>query len=273
MVRVTQVRDGASRELSDGLVTEEPLEIRVAGRGEEPNTIAITMRTPGHDFELAAGFLLSEGIIGSARDIASIRYCLGDTDSEQLYNVVSVQLRNNFDLEVFRRNVVTNSSCGVCGATSIEQLINRCKPTTSDITISVKALSALADQLRHDQAVFAQTGGLHAAGIFDASSGKLLVSREDVGRHNALDKLLGNALMADSLPLSERVLMLSGRVGFEMVQKAAVAGIPVVAAISAPSSLAVSTADALGVTLIGFVRGDDCTIYTHDERVTMGIHV
>lgn len=268
-VWVTRVRDGVVHQLSDDVVTEEPLAIRVAGSGSEPTTISVTMRTPGHDFELAAGFLFSEGIIAGHGELATIEYCQRGDELEQKYNVVTAHIRKSIDLTDFKRNFVTNSSCGVCGTTSIEQLSQLCDPLTVATTIGLGAISGLVDQLRKSQKVFAQTGGLHAAGLFDATTGTLLCIREDVGRHNALDKIVGNALLANRLPLRDHVLMLSGRVGFEMVQKAAMAGIPVVAAVSAPSSLAVRTAEALGVTLIGFVRGQDCTIYTHHERVVM----
>lgn len=270
-LQVTQVRDGVARDVTDGLVTEEPLEIRVAGSGSDPTTLAVTMRTPGHDFELVAGFLLSEGLITGHGDIAAIRYCQRSEDAPQLYNVVTVDLRGSFDLESAKRNVMTTASCGVCGVTSIEQLTTRCDPVQVGTTIGLGAVATLVDQLRPHQKVFARTGGLHAAGLFDTHAGEMRVVREDVGRHNALDKLVGNGLLANRLPFDDCVLLLSGRVGFEMVQKAATAGIPIVAAVSAPSSLAVRTARALGVTLIGFVRGSDCTIYSHAERVDLGV--
>ncbi|MBI1843631.1 MAG: formate dehydrogenase accessory sulfurtransferase FdhD [Actinobacteria bacterium] len=270
-VQVTQVRNGVARHVSDGLVTEEPLELRVAGRGGEATTLTVTMRTPGHDFELVAGFLLSEGIITGHEDIEAIRYCQRSEDAEQLYNVVTVDLRGPFEVEAVRRNVMTTASCGICGTTSIEQLTRRCDPPRVGTVIGLGAVAGLIDQLRPSQKVFDRTGGLHAAGLFDALTGALLAVREDVGRHNALDKLVGNGVLANNLPFDDRVLMLSGRVSFEMVQKAAAAGIPIVAAVSAPSSLAVRTARALGVTLIGFVRGDDCTIYAHPERIDLGV--
>ncbi len=267
--QVIQARNGVARHVVDDVVTEEPLEIRVAGEGDEAVTLTVTMRTPGHDFELAAGFLLSEGVISSHDDIATIRYCQRSKDLAQLYNVVTVDLRGSFDLETVRRNVVTNASCGICGTTSIEQLTRRCSPMDPGLTVGLAAVTGCVDRLRPNQKIFEQTGGLHAAGLFNAITQELLIVREDIGRHNALDKLVGYGLLNKELPFSECILMLSGRVSFEMVQKAATAGIPIVAAVSAPSSLAVQTAQALGMTLIGFVRGDDCTIYTHPERIEL----
>ncbi|MGK2957167.1 MAG: formate dehydrogenase accessory sulfurtransferase FdhD [Acidimicrobiales bacterium] len=272
--QVTQVRNGVARHVVDDVVTEEPLEIRVAGDGNEAVTLTVTMRTPGHDFELAAGFLLSEGVIRSHDDIATIRYCQRREDLAQLYNVVTVDLRGSFDIEAVRRNVATNASCGICGTTSIEQLTRRCSPidfgtTVGPLRVGRSAVTGCVDQLRPNQKIFEQTGGLHAAGLFNAITQELLIVREDIGRHNALDKLVGYGLLNKELPFRECILMLSGRVSFEMVQKAATASIPIVAAVSAPSSLAVQTAQALGMTLIGFVRGDDCTIYTHPERIEL----
>lgn len=267
MARVTQIKNGVACEVSDDLVTEEPLEIRVAGLDGEAVTLTVTMRTPGHDFELAAGLLFSEGVITSNENIASIRYCQRSKEVLQQYNVVTVDLRKTFDAEIFRRNLTTSSSCGVCGTTSIEHLARRCNPLGIGTDIDLSALESLGEQLRSNQKIFEKTGGLHAAGLFSAITGELLSIREDIGRHNALDKLVGNGLLSKEIPFDDTVLMLSGRVSFEMVQKAAMAGIPIVAAVSAPSSLAVSTAQALGMTLIGFVRGRDCTVYAHPERV------
>ncbi len=274
-LQVTQVRGGVARDVTDGLVTEEPLEIRVAPAGREAMSLAVTMRTPGHDFELVAGFLLSEGVIAGHGDIEAIRYCQRSEDTPQLYNVVTVDLRGSEELECAlesaRRNVMTTAACGVCGVSSIEQLATRCDPVRMGTTIGLDAVVNLVDELRPHQKVFAHTGGLHAAGLFDIHTGHMRVVREDVGRHNALDKLVGNGVLADRLPFDDCVLLLSGRIGFEMVQKAATAGVPIVAAVSAPSSLAVRTARALGVTLIGFVRDGDCTIYSHAERVDLGV--
>jgi FdhD protein len=266
--RVTAVRAGQALERADRLATEEPMEIQVRGAGQEAESVAVTMRTPGHDFELAVGFLFTEGLIHSAHQIDSVKYC--DTDvPEQLYNVVTVVLNEAFDPGSFRRNFYATSSCGVCGKASIDQVQVSCAPMGPGPVVAASVLSRLPDELRTAQRVFEQTGGLHACGLFDAG-GALLSLREDVGRHNALDKLVGQMLMEDRLPLSEGVLQVSGRVSFEIVQKAAMAGVPIVAAVSAPSSLAVASARELGMTLVGFSRGDRFNLYTQEERIDLG---
>jgi len=265
--RVTAVHDGQALERADRVATEEPMEIQVRGQGQEPERVAVTMRTPGHDFELAAGFLLTEGLIHSAHQIESVKYC--DTDvPEQLYNVVTVILTEPFDPGAFKRNFYATSSCGVCGKASIDQVQISCAPIGPGPVIDASVLSRLPDELRRAQRVFEQTGGLHATGLFDANGG-LQSLREDVGRHNALDKLVGQMLLEDRLPLSESVVQVSGRVSFEIVQKAAMAGVPIVAAVSAPSSLAVSSAAELGMTLVGFSRAGRFNVYTHGERIRL----
>lgn len=242
------------------------MEIRVGGPGQVAEAIAVTMRTPGGDFELAAGFLFTEGLIAGRDAIEQVSYCEDLDDEEQLYNVVTVRTVAPFDAESVRRNFYATSSCGVCGKASIEDVEVRCDAVEPGPLVSAEVIRGLPGGLRDKQRVFDETGGLHAAGLFD-TAGTLLSLREDVGRHNAVDKLVGEALMAGRIPLSERILQVSGRVSFEIVQKAAVAGIPIVSAVSAPSSLAVQTADALGMTVIGFVRDDRFNVYTHPERV------
>jgi FdhD protein len=256
----------------DTLTVEEPLEIRI---GDVPLTV--TMRTPGHDIELVHGFLLSEGIISSAEDVALARYCAGAVTStesgfdENTYNVIDVTLAPGVtppDASAARA-FLTSSSCGVCGTASIEQLRTR---TAFDVAsdpmgVTATTLLALPDALRERQRSFDRTGGLHAAGLFTAE-GEPLVVREDVGRHNAVDKVVGWAMLEGRLPAAGCVLMVSGRASFELVQKAVVAGIPCLAAVSAPSSLAVDLAEDAGATLVGFVRGTRFNVYTGAHRVT-----
>lgn len=272
--RMLSVGAERSFERPDHLATEEPMEIRVGGPGQAAAPIAVTMRTPSHDFELAAGFLKTEGLVSSRDEIDSVRYCVQSDDTgleakaEQQYNIVTVRLRHTFDTEQPRRNFITNSSCGICGTTSIEQITRQCHPLGNGPLVTRSTITALPHRLREAQSVFEQTGGLHAAGLFDAD-GNLTCLREDVGRHNALDKLVGYGLLQDILPFSTHVLMLSGRVSFEMVQKAAQAGIAVLGAVSAPSSLAVESARALGMTLAAFIRGEEFNIYSHPERIDL----
>ena len=260
--RVLALRDGRAVELPDRVVTEEPLEIRAAGE-----TVTTTMRTPGHDFELAAGFLLSEGVIDGRDDITRIKYCELPDGVEQQYNVVTVKLAR--DVVIVPRRTTTTASCGICGTAQLDELQARC-PTVpaSAATLPRDVLLGLPERLRAEQSLFDKTGGLHAAGLFDFA-GNVVVVREDVGRHNAVDKLVGHALLQGLVPLADRVLVVSGRVSYELVQKAAVAGIPVLAAVSAPSSLAVQTADRLGVCVAGFVRPPNANIYTHPERIAL----
>ena len=266
-VRMTALRsDGRSVELPDSLVTEEPLELRVTTPSQPSQVVTVTMRTPGHDFELAAGFLLSEGVAAAAADIESIKYCELPDDVEQGFNVVTVRLTRDVDLTAHQRRTTTTASCGVCGTASLDQLERRCPPVPPGAVIDRAVLVGLPDALRRAQPVFERTGGLHAAGLFHLN-GHAATVREDVGRHNAVDKLLGASLLAGELPLADRVLALSGRVSFELVQKAAVGGIGIVVAVSAPSSLAVETAHRLGVTLAAFTRGGGTNLYTHPARV------
>jgi FdhD protein len=226
------------------------------------------MRTPGNDFELAVGFLYTEGLIGSREDVVSVAYC-DLPASEQRFNVVTIHLARTFDPDSIKRNFYATSSCGVCGKASLEQVRLSCAPVTSGPTVAASVIESLPEALRRTQRIFEQTGGLHASGLFDPQ-GKLLSVREDVGRHNAVDKLVGQALLGGGLPLSERILMVSGRVSFEIVQKAAMAGVPMICAVSAPSSLAVEAAREFGMTVVGFLRGPAFNVYTGPERVRMG---
>ena len=246
---------------TDSVVVEEPLEIRVEGR-----SIAVIMRTPGHDEELAAGFLVSEGIIRTARDVFEISVC--PSNDEGRGNVVDVLLTDvQVDWDKLTRHVFASSSCGLCGKTAMDSVFQHFTATTDRWTINEERLLALPEKLRATQATFDQTGGLHACALFDLE-GHLIVAREDVGRHNALDKVLGYGLRNGLLPYAKNVLLLSGRVSFEMMQKALAGGVPLVAAISAPSSLAVSFAEESQQTLIGFLRGDRMNVYSHPQRIT-----
>jgi len=230
----------------------------------------VTMRTPGDDFELAAGFLHSEGIIDRQDDICRISYGSG-ADGEKTGNIVEVTLRDDrdFDLGALQRHFVAASACGICGRTSIEAVRSReMPPPNPGFSVEPTVLTRLPAVLRSDQRVFSRTGGLHAAGLFDAA-GTLMLVREDIGRHNAVDKAIGNALLHGGLPLSERILLVSGRGGFEIVQKALVAGVPILASVSAPSSLAVQLARDGGLTLIGFLRERRFVVYSHPDRVAM----
>ncbi|MCA1740657.1 MAG: formate dehydrogenase accessory sulfurtransferase FdhD, partial [Actinobacteria bacterium] len=234
-------------------------------------TVAVTMRTPGADFELAAGFLYGEGILASREDIRKISYCVdSDLDAEQQYNIVNVELRSgrDYDLRPLERHFYTTSACGVCGKASLEQLeLRGCPviPPGPDLVTS-ETIYALPEKLREEQGLFDATGGLHAAALFD-KEGTLLALREDVGRHNATDKLVGWALLEGRLPLSEHIVMVSGRSSFEILQKCLTARVPVVCAISAPSSLAVEVARQFGMTLVGFLRGNRFNVYSGHERV------
>lgn len=266
------LRDGivSRRRVRDVLATEEPLEIRVARAGEAPRRVSVTMRTPGSDFELAAGFLFTEGVVRDAGEVAAIRYCVDESlDGAQRYNVVSVHLAPGatFDPELLRRNFYTTSSCGVCGKASIEAVHGAgCPAAGPGPCVAPETLLALPARLRAAQAVFERTGGLHAAAVFTAE-GELLRVREDVGRHNAVDKLVGAGLLAGELPLSDRVLLVSGRLSFELVQKAARAGVAVLAGVSAPSSLAVELAEEARMTLVGFLREGRFNVYAGGERI------
>ena len=267
-VQVLAVDPEGARRRPDRLATEEPMEIRVAGPGQEPVPFAVAMRTPGNDFELAAGLCLTEGLIAGADDLDGIAYCLG-REHEQMFNVVTVRLRVPIPDDVRERRYLANSSCGICGKAALEEIEVRCAPVGAGPTIAASVLGTLPDVLARHQRVFDQTGGLHAAARF-ASDGTLLHAREDVGRHNALDKLIGHALLERQLPLGDDVLLVSGRLSFELVQKAAVAGISVLCAVSAPSSLAVAAAEQLGQTVVGFLRDGRFNVYCRPERVDVG---
>ncbi|MHC2999386.1 formate dehydrogenase accessory sulfurtransferase FdhD [Microbacterium sp. HJ5] len=297
VVKVVVAGDGVGeRRRSDALAVEEPLEIRVGG-----SPLAITMRTPGHDVELAAGFLVSEGVIARGDQFRAAIHCGGPgtpaapdaaprllgappggalrvigapASSENTYNVLDVALAPGVALPdpELTRSFYTSSSCGLCGKASIDavETVSSYDVGTDAATVAAADLLALPDRLRAEQAVFGKTGGLHAAALFDAASGELLVAREDVGRHNAVDKVVGWGVLQDRLPLAGTVLQVSGRASFELVQKAVMAGIPILSAVSAPSSLAVELAEASGLTLAGFVRGTSMNLYSRADRVLRG---
>lgn len=254
----------------DYVVTEEPMEIRAEGPGQEPVQISVTMRTPGNDYELAVGFLYTEGIIARPDDVRTVKYCELVEGEEQKYNIVTVALARGFDMALARRAMVTSASCGICGTESIDQLLQATEPVDreSGPTISAKTLMSISDSIRAAQPTFDRTGGLHAAALFD-SDGAVSVVREDIGRHNAVDKVVGASVMAKTVPLTRHGLFCSGRLSFEIIQKAAIARIAFIAAVGAPSSLAVQTADVLGITLVGFLRDGKANVYTHDYRVKM----
>lgn len=251
------------------VATEEPFQIRVAGHGQDPVDIAVTMRTPGADMELAAGFLFTEALISSRDEIATIRYCEPEGPAEQWYNVATVHLRRPFDPGRLQRTFYANSSCGVCGKASIDQVEITCPALEPGPSVRASVIQGLPDTARAAQVVFEATGGIHAAALFEAD-GTLAALREDVGRHNAMDKLVGHELLAGRLPASDGIAFLSGRASFELVQKAAVAGIPIVCAVSAPSTLAIGAARRLGMTLVGFLREGRFSVYTHPERIQLG---
>ncbi len=264
--RVKRLTAEAASERADTLVVEEPLEIRVDGA-----PVTVTMRTPGSDVELAQGFMLTEGVIAHRDDIATVRYCRGaDADGTNSYNVLDVTLRPDVpapELDI-TRNFYTTSSCGVCGKSSLEavRLSTRHPPGDDPTTVAAATLAAMPAQLRSAQKVFAITGGLHGAALFDAD-GTMLAAREDIGRHNAVDKVIGWAVESGRVPLTGTVLLVSGRASFELTQKAVMAGIPVLAAVSAPSSLAVDLAAQSGLTLVAFLRGDSMNVYSRPDRV------
>jgi len=243
------------------------MEIRVHGPQQEPMPFVVTMRTPGHDFELAAGLCLTEGLVATAGEIDSIAYCLGG-EGEQLFNVVTVRLRGPVPEAVRDRRYLANASCGICGKAALDEVEVRCQPVGAGPQIAASTLNALPERLAEQQRLFGETGGLHAAALVDAK-GAMRETREDVGRHNALDKLIGNALLAGDVPLDCDVLLVSGRMSFELVQKAAIAGLTVLCAVSAPSSLAVAAADRFGQTLVGFLRGERFNVYTHPNRIDL----
>ncbi|HYR87237.1 MAG TPA: formate dehydrogenase accessory sulfurtransferase FdhD [Terriglobia bacterium] len=259
-LQVLKLDDERLQHTEDDVVVEEPLEIRVNG-----DSVSVTMRTPGDDFDLAVGLLWTEGIIGSANEIGTIAYC-PDEDQPELKNVVNVGLVDASRKLESSRRLWSNSSCGLCGKATLEAIHQVCRPIDSRVTAGYDQLCAMPSLLRQSQANFERTGGIHAVGLFD-TRGNVLLVREDIGRHNAVDKVLGAALRDSRVSRSETIMMVSGRLGFEIAQKALVAGIPIVASISAPSSLAVQLAGDFGMTLIGFLRGPSMNIYTHAERV------
>lgn len=266
---VTRITVGhAPSRRPDALAVEEPLEIRLNG-----TALAVTMRTPGHDVELATGFLLSEGVIRTGDDVVRAIHCggPGTGGAENTYNVLDLTFAPGVapPSADIARNFYTTSSCGVCGKGSIEAIetVSAFDLTTDDVAIDAETILRLPERLRAAQSAFDKTGGLHAAALFDADTRELLVVREDVGRHNAVDKVIGWAAQQARLPLRRMVLQVSGRASFELVQKAVMAGIPILSAVSAPSSLAVDLADSAGLTLVGFVRDPSLVVYTHDHRV------
>ncbi|MFI1831402.1 formate dehydrogenase accessory sulfurtransferase FdhD [Streptomyces sp. NPDC020412] len=267
--RTLRIRDGAVSARPDTLVSEEPLEIRLNGR-----PLTITMRTPGDDFALATGFLVSEGVVAAAEDVRQIQYCAGTNDrGENTYNVVDVRLAPGVPVPEagLERHVYTTSSCGLCGKASLDAVRTTARFPIADeppLRVSPALLAALPDRLRAAQPVFAKTGGLHGAALF-SEDGALLDVREDVGRHNAVDKLVGRAVQNGGLPLSRAILLVSGRASFELAQKAVMAGIPVLAAVSAPSSLAVDLAEETGLTLVGFLRGANMNVYAGQQRIDL----
>ena len=265
-VKVVTVDGAQVKRRSDTLATEEPLELRLLAGGERQN-VAVTMRTPGADFELAAGFLYGEGIIKSRDEILRISYC---TEAEQQYNTVNVTLRGAMpEVGKLERHFTTTSACGVCGKASLESLeLQACPLPAPTFSVSPAVITSLPDKLRAAQGLFDATGGLHAAALF-TKTGELVALREDVGRHNALDKLVGWALLAGLLPLSNHIVLLSGRASFELLQKSLMAGVPLVCAVSAPSSLAVSVARSFNLTLLGFLRGERFNIYSGETRVEL----
>jgi FdhD protein len=267
--RVTRITAGVRSVVrEDVLAAEEPLEIRVGGR-----SLAVTMRTPGDDVDLAAGFLVSEGVISHGGQFVSARFCAGEPGTvENTYNVLDVTLAPGVappDPALAREFFMT-SSCGLCGKASIDAVRTKSTYAVRDDQLLVDAslLVQFPDRLRAAQAVFEKTGGLHAAALFDGNTGELLVIREDVGRHNAVDKVIGWAVKADLLPLRGTVLMVSGRASFELTQKALMAGIPMLAAVSAPSSLAAELATEMGISLIGFLRGESMVVYAGAQRIS-----
>ena len=259
-----------NRRKHDDVVTEEPLELRLVA-GRETQTLAVTMRTPGNDFELAAGFAANEGILRSRDDIRQIAYCIDpEIDAEQRYNIVNIGLVASElpDTTRFERHFTMNSSCGVCGRANLEALRDLgIAPIDDDVCVPISMIYSLPDRMLEAQRVFSSTGGLHAAALFDRD-GNLRCVREDVGRHNALDKVVGWGTLSGELPFSASILMVSGRASYEILQKAAVARIPIVCAVSAPSSLAVDLAREFNITLAGFVNGERANVYTAAERIT-----
>jgi FdhD protein len=265
--RIVAVRGASLEYRADRVVGEEPLEVLAAGPGQTPVAVAVTMRTPGNEDELAVGFLRTEGLIEGSE---VVRVQAGNpAEMNQPDDRAIVRLSRPFDASVVaERHFVATASCGICGKASLDEVAIKSAPLKVGPVVSRAVVLALPDLLRAAQRAFDETGGLHAAGLF-TPTGELIAIREDVGRHNALDKLVGSQVLAKAMPLGQRILMVSGRVSFEIIQKAAVAGIPIVCAVSAPSDLAIEAADRLGVTLVGFLRGDGFNVYAHDERIDL----
>ncbi|MCL4862766.1 MAG: formate dehydrogenase accessory sulfurtransferase FdhD [Caldilineaceae bacterium] len=266
--RIWTVENGQVTRKADHLATEEPLEILLRA-GDEQRTVAITMRTPGNDYELAAGFLHSEGIVEDKLDIVQMTYCTDGSGQMQEYNALRVQLRRDTLPELARleRHFFTNSACGVCGATMLDDLAQRdLPPFQAETVVTPQVLAGLPEALREAQSLFETTGGLHAAALFTVE-GQLLALREDVGRHNALDKLIGWGLLSHQIPFDDKVILVSGRASYELLQKCRVAGAPIFCAVSAPSSLAVELAERFGVTLVGFLRGQRFNVYSGIARI------
>jgi FdhD protein len=268
-VRAIKVRPDRQVELPEHLATEEPMEIRAAGPGQAAVPVAATMRTPGHDFELAAGFLVTEGLVRRA-EITGVGYCDAVSVEDGRFNTVTVHLSIPWAPDVPARHLAASTSCGICGKASIDQVELSCPVLGTADPVAASIIPSLPDQLRRSQQVFERTGGLHAAGLFDPS-GQACCIREDVGRHNAVDKVAGHLVLTrwSGPSLAGWVLLISGRASFEIVQKAALCGIGIVAAVSAPSSLAVTAADRLGVAVAGFVRGSSFNVYSHPERFAL----
>lgn len=266
---IVRIDGGTVRRRMDTVAAEEPLEIRLDG-----TPLSVTMRTPGDDFDLVHGFLATEGVVTDLESVRTLRYCAGtDEEGKQTYNVIDVVLADGVATPSLslQRNFYTTSSCGVCGKASVDAIrtLSAYDVAADPTTVASTVLSGLPDSLRGQQRVFESTGGLHAAGLF-TPTGQLLCLREDVGRHNAVDKAIGWALREDKLPLTSCVLMVSGRASFELTQKALMAGIPMLAAVSAPSSLAVELAEESGMTLVGFLRGQSMNVYAAAHRITTG---
>ena len=270
-VNIKRYENGISHSHEDLLAVEEPLEIRLGfgkNHTRQQKSLAITMRTPGNDEELVLGFLFSENIIQSLKDVSYLNYCK-DENNKPSANVIRAEIQPEIDLnwEDHERHFFTNSSCGICGKASIEKLENICpRPLESGLQIDAAIINGLPDKMRAQQNVFEYTGGLHAAALF-STDGELLLMREDIGRHNALDKLVGGALLL-KIDLSNSILVLSGRSSYELIQKATMAGIPIVVAVGAPSSLAVKTAQNFGITLLGFTNKERFNIYSHNNRLS-----
>jgi FdhD protein len=264
---IVAVRGGTLELREDRIVGEAPLEIRAAGPGQDPVAVAVTMRTPGHEAELAIGFLRTEGLIDGPEVVTTEH---GDPAIlNQPDDTIVVRLSRAFDdSQIAERHFIATASCGICGKASIDEVAVRTEPLPDGPVVARDVIVALPGMLRVAQRAFEETGGLHAAALF-TPAGELIAIREDVGRHNALDKLVGSQVTAGALPLHDRIVMVSGRVSFEIVQKAAVAGVPIICAVSAPSDLAIETAERLGVTLVGFLRGDGFNVYSHDRRIDL----